>query len=56
VGDAEAIIERLRNVVGAGAYKCVLRPISDGDEETMHQTKLLIDEVLPVVHAKNFKA
>ncbi len=56
VGNAEDIIERLRNFVGAGAFKFVLRPISNGDADTMRQTELLIDEVLPVVHAKGFAA
>jgi probable F420-dependent oxidoreductase len=56
VGSAEDIIARLHGFVSVGAYKFVLRPISDGDEDTMHQTKLLIDEVLPAVHARDFAA
>jgi len=56
VGDAQDIIAHLRAFVAVGAYKFVLRPIADGDDDIMAQTRLLIDEVLPEVYADGFEA
>jgi probable F420-dependent oxidoreductase len=49
VGDAEAILERIRAYEAAGATKLVLRPLARGDEEVLVQTRRLIEEVLPRV-------
>ena len=51
VGDAAAIVERAREYVEAGVSKFVLRPVAESDEEIMAQTRRLIDEVVPAVHA-----
>ncbi len=51
VGDAETIIRRAQEYVDAGISKFVLRPIVASDEEWLTQTRQLIDEVLPAVHA-----
>jgi probable F420-dependent oxidoreductase len=51
VGDAAAIVARAREYVEAGVSKFVLRPIASSDDEWMEQTRRLIAEVLPVVHA-----
>ncbi|MCC7362739.1 MAG: TIGR03619 family F420-dependent LLM class oxidoreductase [Dehalococcoidia bacterium] len=51
VGGAAEIIAKAREYLGAGVSKFVLRPIGGDDAEIMDQTRRLIDEVLPVVHA-----
>jgi probable F420-dependent oxidoreductase len=51
VGSAEEIVARAREYVDAGISKFVLRPIAGSDEEMLEQTRQLIDEVLPIVHA-----
>ena len=55
VGGAEEIIARIRAFVNAGIYKFVLRPLSFGDDETLIQTRYLIDEVLPEVDRMNLE-
>ncbi|MGE0598363.1 MAG: LLM class flavin-dependent oxidoreductase [Dehalococcoidia bacterium] len=47
-GDAEAIANRVREYIGAGVSKFVLRPIADSDEEIMRQTQQLSEEVIPM--------
>jgi probable F420-dependent oxidoreductase len=49
IGDAEAIVERIAGYVAAGISKFILRPAARGDEETLAQTRRLIEEVLPRV-------
>jgi len=49
VGGTAQIVERIREFVDNGIIKFVLRPISKGDDDTMAQTRRLIDEVLPEV-------
>ena len=51
VGDAADIARRIEEYVAVGVTKFVARPIAEGDGEWMAQTRRLIDEVLPVVHA-----
>ena len=51
VGDAETIVRRAQEYVNAGISKFVLRPIVTSDQEWLSQTRQLIDEVLPAVHA-----
>ena len=51
VGGAAAIVERAREYVEAGISKFVLRPVAETDGEIMEQTRRLIDEVVPAVHA-----
>ncbi len=56
VGDADAIVGRVREYVAAGVSKFVLRPMADGPADLLLQTRRLIGEVLPVVHAPGFAA
>src|SRR5436305_10268340 len=52
LGDAEAIVERIAAYAAAGISKFILRPAARGDEETLSQTRRLIEEVLPLVGAR----
>jgi probable F420-dependent oxidoreductase len=56
IGGTEEVIEKVRSFVAAGAYKFVMRPIGNSDEEMMAHTRLLIDEVLPAVYADDFES
>jgi probable F420-dependent oxidoreductase len=47
IGEAEAIIERIRDYEAAGVTKLVLRPLARGDDDLLAQTRRLIEEVLP---------
>ena len=49
VGEAAAIVERIAAYVEAGAAKFILRPVAQGVDEMLGQTRQLIDEVLPEV-------
>jgi probable F420-dependent oxidoreductase len=51
VGDAAAVIARVAQYRAAGVSKFVLRPLATDDADFMDQTRRLIDEVIPVVHA-----
>ncbi len=51
VGDAAAIAARAAEYVDAGISKFVLRPVAESDEGWMEQTRRLIEEVIPLVHA-----
>ncbi|MGE3855572.1 MAG: LLM class flavin-dependent oxidoreductase [Dehalococcoidia bacterium] len=51
VGDANTIIERCREFHAAGVSKFVLRPLGDSDDDILDQTRRMIEEVIPVVHA-----
>ena len=46
VGDAEDILEMIWSYIPHGISKFILRPLGDGDEEMMAQSRRLIDEVL----------
>jgi probable F420-dependent oxidoreductase len=47
IGDAETILARLAQYIEAGAQKFILRPLATDGEDTLHQTRLLIEKVLP---------
>ena len=47
VGDGSDILARITDYIDAGVSKFILRPIGNGDEEILDQTRLLIDQVLP---------
>lgn len=49
IGDAAAIIGRIAAYVEAGAAKFILRPVAEGVEDMLAQTRQLLDEVLPQV-------
>ena len=51
-GDSEAIVARIADYVAAGVSKFVLRPVGQGDEEPLAQTRLLLDQVLPLVASR----
>ena len=50
IGDAQVILERVREYRRAGASKFVLIPIARGDADLMDQTRRIVAEVLPEVH------
>jgi len=50
VGDAAAVVERIREYQAAGAAKFVLIPIARGDSEVMAHTERVAAEVVPAVH------
>ncbi len=47
IGDAQTILARLAAYIEAGAQKFILRPLATDGADTIHQTRLLIDHVLP---------
>jgi alkanesulfonate monooxygenase SsuD/methylene tetrahydromethanopterin reductase-like flavin-dependent oxidoreductase (luciferase family) len=49
LGDADAILARIEDYIGAGAQKFILRPMADDGDEAMRQTRLLAERVLPEV-------
>lgn len=52
MGDAACIVDRVAAYVDAGASKFILRPVAEGDDDMLMQTRRLIEEVLPVVAAR----
>lgn len=52
VGDAAAIFARIEAYVAAGVTKFVLRPVGQGDEVPLAQTRKLLEQVLPLVAAR----
>ena len=52
VGDAAAIFARIEAYVAAGVTKFVLRPVGQGDEVPLAQTRMLLEQVLPLVAAR----
>ncbi|MYH16715.1 MAG: LLM class flavin-dependent oxidoreductase [Gammaproteobacteria bacterium] len=53
VGDVEDIMALLQRFRDAGVHKFILRPIAQGTEDFIDQTRLLIERVLPEVAALN---
>ena len=51
-GDADAMVARIDEFRAVGVSKFVLRPIAHGDDDVLEQTRRLIAEVLPRVHAE----
>ena len=47
IGDAQTILARISQYIDGGAQKFILRPLATSGEDTIHQTRLLIDHVLP---------
>ena len=52
IGDADTVLARLAEYIGAGLSKFVLRPLGADGAEVMTQTRRLIAEVLPAVAAR----
>lgn len=53
VGNVEDIMALLQRFRDAGVHKFILRPIAQGTEDFIDQTRLLIERVLPEVAALN---
>lgn len=49
VGDAAAILARLREYVDVGVSKFVLIPLARGDDDLALQTRRLVEEVIPAI-------
>jgi probable F420-dependent oxidoreductase len=52
VGNASDILARVEDYRRAGISKFVMRPIAGNEDEVIDQTRRLIEEVIPVVHAR----
>lgn len=52
IGDADLILARLTEYVDAGASKFILRPVAQGDEQMLAQTRRLVEEILPRMAAR----
>jgi probable F420-dependent oxidoreductase len=52
IGDADAILARVAEYVGAGVSKFILRPLGIDDDAILAQTRLLIEQVLPRAEAR----
>jgi probable F420-dependent oxidoreductase len=46
-GNADAVVRRIQEYIDAGCSKFVMLPMSNGTDDTLKQTQLVIDEVLP---------
>ncbi|MCB1742845.1 MAG: LLM class flavin-dependent oxidoreductase [Gammaproteobacteria bacterium] len=49
VGDAPALLERVREFAAQGVSKFVLRPVGADDDDILAQTRRMVDELLPAV-------
>lgn len=49
IGEAGTILDRVNAYIDAGASKFILRPLAQGTDEMLAQTRRLIEEVLPRV-------
>jgi len=49
IGGAEVILTRISDYVAAGVSKFVLRPLGVDEDEVLAQTRMLIEQVLPLV-------
>ena len=47
VGDADAVLDRVRAYVAAGVSKFVMIPLAEDEEDVLEQTRRLVAEVLP---------
>jgi probable F420-dependent oxidoreductase len=52
IGDADLIMARIAEFVDAGASKFILRPVAQGDEQMLEQTRRLVEEILPRMAAR----
>jgi len=51
IGGVAEMMALVREFHAAGVYKFVLRPIASGNEDMLHQTRLLIEQLLPELYA-----
>jgi probable F420-dependent oxidoreductase len=52
VGDVDTILARVAEYVDAGVSKFILRPLGGDDNAILAQTRLLIEQVLPLAEAR----
>jgi probable F420-dependent oxidoreductase len=52
IGDADLIMDRIAEYVDAGACKFILRPVAQGDEQLITQTRRMVEEILPRMATK----
>lgn len=52
IGDADLIMGRIAEYVDVGASKFILRPVAQGDEQMLGQTRRLVEEILPRMAAR----
>ncbi len=52
IGDADLIMARVAEFVEAGESKFILRPVAQGDEQMLEQTRRLVEEILPRMAAR----
>ncbi|MBT4487657.1 MAG: LLM class flavin-dependent oxidoreductase [Rhodospirillaceae bacterium] len=53
VGGAEEVLQKVQAFADAGLPKLILRPLASDDKDTIHQTKLMINEIQPGIAAMN---
>lgn len=53
IGNAETVMQRIRDYHAAGAHKFILRPMAGDTDDMLQQTRLLIEQVLPAVAELN---
>ena len=46
-------MDLVRAFHAAGVHKFILRPIASGTDEMLHQTKMMIEQLLPEIEALN---
>lgn len=51
VGDAETVVAQIRAYEAVGIQKLILRPVAEGGDDIIEQTRQLIDRVLPLLKA-----
>jgi hypothetical protein len=50
VGGADEVIELVTVLRAVGVSKFVARPIAANDDEMLEQSRLMAEEVIPIVH------
>ena len=53
IGDESDIMRRIEAYHAAGAHKFILRPMAQGTADTIEQTRLVVERVLPAIAAMN---
>ena len=53
VGGVEEMMNLVHEFHAAGVHKFILRPIASGTEEMIHQTKLMVEKLIPEIDALN---
>ncbi len=56
IGDATTLVERVRAYLEAGASKFVMLPLARTEKQILEQTERLLEEVIPVVEAPDFRS